>query len=220
MDKISILIIDQNRLFVEALSSVLAAEPDFVVTGTDVTGVGAARGLEQTRPDLVVAGQALPDMNMAQVVRELRRISKGIGFLFIISGSSPELLRLLGETLRIGVVPSASGLPEFKEALRSVARGERYVSQKVIDEYSAKTEASLAADPLEVLTQRERETLYWLAHGLNNAEVSAKMVLSEKTVKNHVSHILKKLALADRTKAAALAWREGLPLVPEEFFSL
>lgn len=219
MRKIRVLIVDQNRLFVEALGSVIAAEQDFVVAGTDIDGISAARGIADSRPDIVVAGQALPDMNMAQIIRELRRLARSVGFLFIISESSPELLRLLGETQRIGAVPASAGLDEFVAALRSVARGERYVSQKVIDDYSPSTEASLAADPLGELTPREREVLYWLARGLANAEISAKMVLSEKTVKNHVSHILKKLELSDRTKAAALAWREGLPLIPEEFFA-
>ena len=58
------------------------------------------------------------------------------------------------------------------------------------------------------------------SHGLTNKEIAQRMILSEKTVKNHVSHLLKKLDLTDRTKAAALAWKEGLPQIAEEFFSL
>ena len=75
-------------------------------------------------------------------------------------------------------------------------------------------------DPLNEITPREREVLYWLSHGLTNKEIAQRMILSEKTVKNHVSHLLKKLDLTDRTKAAALAWKEGLPQIAEEFFSL
>jgi DNA-binding NarL/FixJ family response regulator len=65
-------------------------------------------------------------------------------------------------------------------------------------------------DVMQLLTQREKEVLFWLSQGFNNMEISAKMVLSEKTVKNHVSHLLKKLNLSDRTQAAVLAWRMGL----------
>ncbi|MGI6790359.1 response regulator transcription factor [Aminivibrio sp.] len=65
------------------------------------------------------------------------------------------------------------------------------------------------SDQLCYLTPREKEILYWLAQGLSNAEVADRMVLSEKTVKNHVSHVLKKLDLRDRTQAAILAWRIG-----------
>ena len=60
------------------------------------------------------------------------------------------------------------------------------------------------------LTSREREVLYWLSQGFSNAEIAVKMVLSEKTVKNHVSHVLRKLELNDRTQAAVLAWKMGL----------
>jgi DNA-binding NarL/FixJ family response regulator len=63
---------------------------------------------------------------------------------------------------------------------------------------------------MQLLTQREKEVLFWLSQGFNNFEISAKMVLSEKTVKNHVSHLLRKLNLNDRTQAAVLAWRMGL----------
>jgi len=220
MKKTSVLIVDQNRLFAEALSVIVASDAAFTIAGSDESGVDALRSICSTKPGLVVAGQSLPDMNMAQVIREIRRVARSVGFLFIISESSPELLRLLGETERIGAVPASAGLGEFMEALRSVARGERYVSREVIENYSRAADDTVAADPLELLTPREREVLYWLAHGCANAEISAKMVLSEKTVKNHVSHILRKLAFTDRTKAAALAWREGLPLIPEEFFSL
>ncbi|GHV45824.1 hypothetical protein FACS1894204_06040 [Synergistales bacterium] len=62
---------------------------------------------------------------------------------------------------------------------------------------------------MDRLTPREKEILYWLSQGLSNAEIARRMVLSEKTVKNHVSHILKKLGLRDRTQAAVMAWRTG-----------
>jgi DNA-binding NarL/FixJ family response regulator len=65
------------------------------------------------------------------------------------------------------------------------------------------------SDLLTDLTSREKEILYWLAQGLNNNEIAARMVLSEKTVKNHVSHILKKLDTRDRTQAAIIAWKVG-----------
>jgi DNA-binding NarL/FixJ family response regulator len=64
-------------------------------------------------------------------------------------------------------------------------------------------------DQLEDLTPREKEILYWLSQGLSNTEISRRMVLSEKTVKNHVSHVLKKLDLRDRTQAAIMAWKVG-----------
>ena len=213
-----VLIADGSRLFAEALRSVISEAPDFSVPFDAGTGVDAIRAVQALNPDIVAAGQILPDMSMAQVIRETRRLSKSTAFLFIINDASPELMRLLGETERIGAVPQSAGIDEFMEALRSVARGERYVSQSIIDQYSAAEGSAAPRDTLDGVTPREREVLYWMAHGLTNSEISAKMILSEKTVKNHVSHILKKLEVADRTKAAAVAWRDGLPLIPEDFF--
>ncbi|GHS87164.1 hypothetical protein AGMMS49957_06560 [Synergistales bacterium] len=67
----------------------------------------------------------------------------------------------------------------------------------------------MEAKYFDKLTSREKEILYWLSQGLSNAEIASRTVLSEKTVKNHVSHILKKLGLRDRTQAAVMAWRTG-----------
>ena len=102
----------------------------------------------------------------------------------------------------------------------SLLRGERYISRSVLNAPQHQEEREKRRDLLADITQREREVLYWIAKGLKNREISKKMILSEKTVKNHVSHILKKLETEDRTKAAAIAWEEGLPLVEEEFFSI
>lgn len=73
---------------------------------------------------------------------------------------------------------------------------------------------------LDSLTPRETEVLYWVSRGFNNAEIAEKMIVSPRTVKNHLNHIFKKLETADRTKAAVMAWEEGLACLPEDFFAL
>jgi DNA-binding NarL/FixJ family response regulator len=107
-------------------------------------------------------------------------------------------------------VLKASGKMELMSAIRSASRGQAYVDPKVAGKllssfYKRKEEN----DQLEDLTPREKEILYWLSQGLSNTEISRRMVLSEKTVKNHVSHVLKKLDLRDRTQAAIMAWKVG-----------
>jgi DNA-binding NarL/FixJ family response regulator len=120
----------------------------------------------------------------------------------------------------VGAVKQSCGISEFMTALRQVIKGERYISSEVIQYLKTPfADDVINDDLLKDVTQREREVLYWISHGLTNKEISDKIFLSEKTVKNHVSHILKKLELSDRTKAAAFAWQEGLPLIPEDFFS-
>jgi DNA-binding NarL/FixJ family response regulator len=102
-------------------------------------------------------------------------------------------------------------MPDLISALHSVQGGESYVDSKVAGKLlSSFQKRKEEQEVMLLLTQREKEVLFWLSQGFNNAEISAKMVLSEKTVKNHVSHLLKKLGLNDRTQAAVMAWRMGL----------
>ena len=84
---------------------------------------------------------------------------------------------------------------------------------KLLTSFSRRKEDN---DQLFDLTNREKEILYWLAQGMSNTEMSEKMVLSEKTVKNHVSHVLKKLDLRDRTQAAILAWKVGFAQLTQQ----
>ena len=155
-----------------------------------------------------------------ETAKEIRRSVRGIRFLFMIRDGSADMLSLLSSMDSVGAVRQSCDIPEFLTALHSVIRGERYISAEVIEYLKNPfSDELISEDPLDYITQREREVLYWVSHGLTNKEISARIFLSEKTVKNHVSHILKKLDLSDRTKAAAFAWHEGLPLVPEDFFT-
>ncbi|MCE5201930.1 MAG: response regulator transcription factor [Synergistaceae bacterium] len=221
MKRNRIILAEANHLFADFLKMTIERETDSEVIFSAGNGIDAVKNAYKLRPNVLIAGQILPDMNMMQVIREVRREMKYLCFLFIIKETSAELLSLLGEMDRIGVVSESSDAAEFLAALYSVSRGERYISQNVLDDLSkGSPQTEVHSDPLKDITPREREVLYWLSHGLTNQEIASVMILSDKTVKNHVSHILKKLDLADRTKAAALAWKEGLPYIPEEFFSL
>lgn len=220
MKKIKILLAYGNRLFVDALRLIIEKEPDFLVISSVSSGVAAVREAQELHPDVVVIGEVMPDLSMFMIARELKRNTKNMRFLFIIKDENADLLTLLGEMENVGVVQEKSDVTEFMTALRSVAKSERYISPEVITNLRTSVpQEKNTTDPLEDITHREREVLYWIANGLTNKEISKEMFLSEKTVKNHVSHILKKLDLTDRTKAAVLAWKDGLPMIPEEFYS-
>ena len=116
-----------------------------------------------------------------------------------------------------GFVLKSSGRSELIAAIRAACRGEPYVDPKVAGKLMPsfsrrKNENSLLDD----LSPREKVVLYWLSQGMSNQEVAQKTVLSEKTVKNHVSHMLKKLELRDRTQAAILAWKLGFAQMSPE----
>ncbi|MDD4159884.1 MAG: response regulator transcription factor [Synergistaceae bacterium] len=220
MKKIKIVIADGSNLFVDALKIILEKDPEIALMSGASSGVEALRNCINLQPDLVVIGEVLPDLTIVETAREIRRSVRGIKFLFMIKDGSSDMLSLLGTMDSVGAVRQSCDIPEFLTALHSVMKGERYISAEVIEHLKNPFfKERDGNDPLEHITQREREILYWIAHGMTNQEISEKMFLSEKTIKNHVSHILKKLDLRDRTKAAAFAWKEGLPLIPEDFFT-
>lgn len=220
MKKIKIVLADGSNLFVDALKMVLEKEPEIVIMSGASSGVDALRNCIDLQPDIAVIGEILPDLTIVEAAKEIRRSVRGIRFLFLIRDGSADMLSLLSGMDSVGAVRQSCDIAEFLKALRSIIRGERYISSEVIEYLKNPfSDGPLSDDPLEYITQREREVLYWVSHGLTNKEISERIFLSEKTVKNHVSHILKKLDLSDRTKAAAFAWREGLPLIPEDFFT-
>ena len=219
MKKIEIILADADSLFTDALRAALRGVEDFEVSAAD----GGAAGLREVfvrGQGIVVIHRQIPDAETIHMLREGNRDRKELRALLIVKEPTGDLLSLAGENAGIGVMSSSSDIEELVSALRSLARGERYVSKKVLAAAGGRSGAERLSDPLGEITPREREVLYWLALGLTNKEISKKMILSEKTIKNHVSHILKKLELTDRTKAAALAWREGLPQISEDFYSL
>lgn len=218
MKKYNVILAAGNRLFGDTLKAVLAAEPDFYVLSVSGSGIDCIREALRAQPDLLVLAQVLPDITLFQVVKELHRNARGIRFIFILKDVGSDVLRLFNEIECIGAIHENTNIKEFITALRSVARGERYISGEVLQGLRSTPVKEEIGDALVTLTHREREVLYWLAHGRTNKEIAAMMILSDKTVKNHVSHLLKKLGAADRTKAAAIAWNDGLPMIPEDFF--
>lgn len=220
MKKFAVILADGNKLFNDMLKIAMSDKDDFYIADDVVSGVDAIRSIVSNVPDIAVIGQVLPDISIMQLARELKRRAKSTRFLFILKDPSSELIKLLNELEVIGLITERTGLEEFFKALYSVAKGEKYVSVDVLENLRGHTDDIPIADPLEKLTPREREVLFWLAQGMTNKEIAGGMILSEKTVKNHVSHILKKLDIADRTKAAAMAWKDGLTMIPEEFFSV
>lgn len=220
MKKIKIVIADGSNLFVDALKLVLEKEPEVALLSGVNSGVDALRNCIEVQPDVAVIGEVLPDLTIVELAKEIRRSVRGIRFLFIIRDGSSDMLSLLSSMDSVGAVRQSCDIPEFLTALRSVIKGERYISAEVIEYLkNPYSDDMISDDLLNDITQREREVLYWVSHGLTNKEISEMIFLSEKTVKNHVSHILKKLDLSDRTKAAAFAWQDGLPLLPEDFFT-
>ena len=211
MKKIRIVVADDHRLFREGLRRLLELESDLEVVGEAKDGAEAVDMILATDPDVVLLDINMPKLDGGQVIKRLRGTNLRAKFMAITAYDDEEHLANLSALGINGYILKSSSMPDLLSALRSVYDGESYVDPRVAGKLlSSFHKHKEASDVMRHLTQREREVLFWLSQGFSNIEISAKMVLSEKTVKNHVSHLLKKLNLNDRTQAAVLAWRMGL----------
>ncbi|MDD2206107.1 MAG: response regulator transcription factor [Aminobacterium sp.] len=210
MDSIRLVIADDHRLFRDGVKKLLELESDIDVIGEAGDGEEALKVVREKEPDVLLFDINMPKIDGIQLVRELNSYTHAIKYVAVSAYDDEDSLSALSSAGVLGFVLKASGRVELLSAIRSANRNQPYVDPRVagklLTSFSRRKEEN---DQLYELTPREKEILYWLAQGLSNSEVAAKMVLSEKTVKNHVSHVLKKLDLRDRTQAAILAWRIG-----------
>jgi DNA-binding NarL/FixJ family response regulator len=210
MGKIRLVIADDHRLFREGLRRLLELEDDLDIVGEAKDGAEAVDLILITDPDVVLLDINMPKLDGGEVIKRLRGSNIHSKFMAITAYDDEEHLASLSAQGINGYILKSSSMPDLLAALRSVDGGESYVDPKVAGKLLSGFKRKDENDVMQILTQREKEVLFWLSQGFNNLEISAKMVLSEKTVKNHVSHLLRKLNLSDRTQAAVLAWRMGL----------
>ncbi|MDR2180195.1 MAG: response regulator transcription factor [Synergistaceae bacterium] len=207
---LKIVLADDHKLFRDGLRKILEMEPDLQVVAEAGDGEEALSIIREHLPDVVLFDINMPRMDGIQLVRELKNIKLRAALIAVSAYDDEDCLATLSAEGVLGFVLKSSGRSELLAAIRAVSREQSYVDPRV----AGKLMTSFARrknenDLLAELTPREKEILYWLAQGLSNSEVASRMVLSEKTVKNHVSHMLKKLDIRDRTQAAIMAWKAG-----------
>ena len=218
--ELRVLIVDDHPLFREGLRHVLESEEDFNVVGEADTGEMALREVRRYRPDVVILDVNMPALDGLQAARRIREEMDGTRVMLLTAFHDDEqMLR----ALRIGVSAYYSkDVPpgELVAALRHVCQGQFVVQGRAMtaDQLgswltrrlgSAAGEHLLPEDVCVPLTSREMEVLQCVAHGMSNKEISRQLRISEQTVKNHMSAILRKLNVADRTQAAMYAVRHG-----------
>ncbi|GAB2583388.1 response regulator transcription factor [Streptomyces capparidis] len=213
---IRVLIADDQAMVREGFSVLLNAQPGIEVVGEAVDGLDAVAKAEQLRPDVVLMDVRMPNLDGIEATRRLAgRPGDQVRVLVL---TTFDLDDYVYEALRAGasgfLLKDASAR-QLAEAVRVVAAGEALlapaVTKRLIAEFSRLgTPRGPRRQRLEELTERETEVLALIAQGLSNAEIAARLVVAEQTVKTHVSRILVKLGLRDRTQAAVYAYEAGL----------
>ncbi|HEY6745534.1 MAG TPA: response regulator transcription factor [Mycobacteriales bacterium] len=212
---IRVFLVDDQELVRAGFAMVVDAQPDMRVVGEAGDGGEALARLAATAADVVLMDVRMPRMDGVQATAQL--VATGLPAKVIVL-TTFDLDEYAFAALRAG----ASGFllkdarPDaVLEAIRTVHRGDAVIApsttRRLIDRVAADLPAPRPGpDPLDVLTERERQVLLEIARGASNAEIAARLYLSETTVKTHVGHILGKLGLRDRIQAVILAYDSGL----------
>lgn len=210
---IRIVIADGHALFREGLRKILEQEQDFKTVAETDGGEEALTLVSQYQPDVLLLEAEMPGLDGVHLVEQLK--ARGLRAApVVVTGCEDEVLTTaLLRKGALGFVLKSSGRYELCAAIRVAARGQTYVDPRAAGRLLTHRQERQALDDL---SPREKETLYWLSQGYNNLEMAHRMLLSEKTVKNHISHLLKKLELRDRTQAAVLAWKLGFAQMTPE----
>jgi DNA-binding NarL/FixJ family response regulator len=216
---IRVAISDDHPVVRQGLRSFLEAQ-GFEVVGEAGDGDEAVRLVERTQPDVLLTDVVMPGIDGIEAIRRLRAAGSTVGILVLTSFSGAEQVIPAIRAGADGYLLKDAGPAALDGAIRAVHRGEpllapeaaAVVMAKVADTADPTVPAGAAAvhPDLERLTAREREVLAGLGRGLSNRQLATELYVSEKTVKTHVSNVLAKLRLGDRTQAALFAVRVGL----------
>jgi DNA-binding NarL/FixJ family response regulator len=199
-DQIRVFIVDDHSLVRRALRDLLAAEKDMELIGEAATLDEARSGIAEHDPDVVLLDLRFPDGNGLDLCLELR--DRPTEVLVLTSSADPREVLDAVEAGAAGYLLKSADVDEYLQAVRDVAQGKSVVDPAVMGHLLERIRSPSTADRLEGLTPQERRILEHLSGGLSNREIASNIGTTEKTVKNHVSTILKKLGLDNRTQAA------------------
>ena len=208
---IKIMIADDHSMIREGLKSLLELEGDIQVVAEAEDGVDCLEKLKICTPDVLLLDINMPRKNGLEVLQTLKSSKSKVKVLVLTVHNEVEYLMKAVDIGVDGYILKDSESAELKKAIFSIVEGENYIQPSLIPSLNSKMiEKNRDEGKIESLTKRELEVLKLLAVGMYNKEVAEKLNISERTVKNHVSNIFKKIEVTDRTQAAVFAIRNNL----------
>lgn len=213
MDKTRILIADDHVLFRDGLRSLIRSLSDVEVVGEASNGEQAIAQAAALQPDVILMDIQMPGMNGIEATRQILHTSPHIGIIVVTMFEDNDSVFAAMRAGARGYILKGADQAEMLRAIRAIANGEALFSAAIarrMISYFARPSPALAAQIFPELTDREREILNFIAQGLNNTEISERLVVAPKTVRNHISNIFNKLQVADRAQAIIRAREAGL----------
>ncbi len=209
-EPIQVLVVDDHPVVRQGLRTFLGARPGFEVVGEAADGEAAVDVAAATRPDVALVDLVMPGLGGVEAIRRMRAAEHPPAVLVLTSFASDDQVLPAVRAGAAGYVLKDVDPADLEDAIRTVHRGEALLARRVAALVLAEVRSPTGDRGVAELTPREREVLALLAHGHTNRRLAEELVVSEKTVKTHVSAILAKLHLPDRTAAALYAVRAGL----------
>jgi DNA-binding NarL/FixJ family response regulator len=217
--KIRVLIVDDHAVVRQGLRMFIDMQKDMEVVGEGTNGIEAVELATRLNPDVILLDLIMPQMDGVEATRRILESTPHSRVLILTSFGEDDKVFPAIRAGAQGYLLKDIQPNELVKAVRETFQGKTQLHPDIAHRLMTAVSGSappqdekqaLPLEELQILTEREREVLDWIAHGLSNREIAEKMVISEKTVKTHVSNLLDKLDLEDRTQAAIWALKHGL----------
>ena len=219
-ERITVLVVDDHDVVRKGLRFYLSAHPEVAIVEEAGDMQSAVARVAEQVPDVVLMDLVLPlrpgaepsDTGGVQATRHIRQVSPRTQVVVLTSFAQDELIFAAIKAGALSYLLKDADAETVLAAIQAASRGEATLHPRIAQRLMAEVAAPPKGqpDPAAGLTPREMEVLQLIAQGRSNAEIAAELVITERTVKAHVSNLLGKLHLSDRTQAAIYAWREGL----------
>lgn len=206
-----VMIADDHSLVREGIKQLLEFDGSIEVISEAANGVECLEKLEKELPEVLLLDINMPEKNGLEVLEEIKRRSYDVRVLILTVHNELEYLIKAVDIGVDGYILKESESAELKRAIQTVVSGENYIQASLIPALNNRlANRDIDKDKIESLTSREMEVLVRVANGMINKEIATSLNISERTVKNHVSNIFKKIDVSDRTQAAVFAIRNNI----------
>jgi DNA-binding NarL/FixJ family response regulator len=211
MEKIRVMITDDHSLIREGLKQLLEFDGSIEVVGEASNGVECLEKLEKCNPEVLLLDINMPEKNGIEVLKQMKVDDSKVRVLILTVHNEMDYLMKAVDIGVDGYILKDSESAELKKAIKAVRDGENYIQPSLIPALNSQLlNRDTDKDKISLLTNRELEVLVQVANGMFNKEIATNLNISERTVKNHISNIFKKIDVSDRTQAAVFAIKNNI----------
>lgn len=211
MEKIRVMITDDHSLIREGLKQLLEFDGSIEVVGEASNGVECLKKISECNPEVLLLDINMPEKNGIEVLKQMKADDSKIKVLILTVHNEMDYLMKAVDIGVDGYILKDSESAELKKAIRAVKNGENYIQPSLIPALNSQLlSRDTDKDKISSLTNRELEVLVQVANGMFNKEIATNLNISERTVKNHISNIFKKIDVSDRTQAAVFAIKNNI----------